>query len=132
MAPTFDALDLTEQGRQQIIRQRHPDELFVASEVSWDLLHSGGTAFTLLSTPDLINRIRRPTTGTPLLRAQLLHLHSRFTRPVLNIIGVFLAIPSGGPSRVSEPGGERHALYDRSCQSLWDSRRSFSTSERRP
>ena len=93
VAPTFDDLQLTERGRMQLFRQRSEDELFVASEVSWDLLYSGGTAFTLLSTPDLINRIRRPTTGTPLLRAQQLHLHSRFTRPVLNVIGVFLAIP---------------------------------------
>lgn len=93
VVPGFDALDLTERGMQQVFRQRAADELFVATEVSWDLLYSGGTAFTLLSTPDLISRVQRPTTGTPLLRAQLLHLHSRFTRPLLNIIGIFLAIP---------------------------------------
>ena len=89
----FDELDLTERGRQRIIRQPNPEELFVATEVSWDLLYSGGTAFTLLSTPDLIHRVQRPATGTPLLRAQLLHLHSRLTRPLLNIIGMFLVIP---------------------------------------
>jgi lipopolysaccharide export system permease protein len=90
---TFDELDLTDRGRQRIFRQRNEDELFVATEVSWDLLYSGGTAFTLLSTPDLIYRVQRPATGTPLLRAQLLHLHSRLTRPMLNIVGVFLVIP---------------------------------------
>jgi lipopolysaccharide export system permease protein len=93
VTPTFDELDLTERGRQEIFRQRNEDELFVATEISWDLLYSGGTAFTLLSTPDLIHRVQRPATGTPLLRAQLLHLHSRLTRPVLNIVGVFLVIP---------------------------------------
>jgi lipopolysaccharide export system permease protein len=90
---TFDELDLTERGRQRVFRQRKQDELFVATEVSWDLLYSGGTAFTLLSTPDLIHRVQRPATGTPLLRAQQLHLHSRLTRPILNIIGMFLVIP---------------------------------------
>jgi lipopolysaccharide export LptBFGC system permease protein LptF len=28
-----------------------------------------------------------------MLRAQLLHLHARLTRPILNIIGMFLVIP---------------------------------------
>lgn len=93
VAQSFEDLDLTDQGRQHIFRQRREDQLFVATEVSWDLLYSGGTAFTLLSTPDLIHRVQRPTTGTPLLRAQLLHLHSRLTRPLLNLVGVFLVIP---------------------------------------
>lgn len=93
VAPAFDQLELTEQGSQRVFRQSAENELFIATEVSWDLLYNGGTAFTLLATRDLINRVQHPTTGTPMMRAQLLHLHSRLTRPLLNILGIFLVIP---------------------------------------
>src|SRR5690606_34351530 len=79
VVPAYDDLDLTERGQQSIFRQPQPDELFVATDISWDLLFSGGTAFAMLATKDLIQRVQRPAVGTPLLRAQILHLHSRFT-----------------------------------------------------
>jgi lipopolysaccharide export system permease protein len=93
VVPQYDELDLTERGQRSIFRQPQPDRLFVATDISWDLLFSGGTAFAMLATKDLIQRVQRPSVGTPLLRAQILHLHSRFTRPLLNVVGMFLVIP---------------------------------------
>jgi lipopolysaccharide export system permease protein len=91
--PDFASLQLTELGREMIVLQDNGVDVFVVTDVSWDQLHNKGQRFKLLSTPELLRRIRRAAAETPLLRAQLLHAHSRFTRPLLSTIGLFLAIP---------------------------------------
>lgn len=91
--PPFERLPLTELGREMIVPQDNGSDLFVVTDVSWDQLHNKGQRFKLLSTPELLRRVRRPAAETPLLRAQLLHVHVRFTRPVLSVLGLFLAIP---------------------------------------
>ncbi len=91
--PAFEQLNLTEQGVNTIIPQPNGTDMFVVTDVSFDQLHNKGTSYKLLSTPDLIRRVQRPTSGSSMQRAQVLHLHERFTRPLLNMVGIFLAIP---------------------------------------
>lgn len=91
--PAFEELRLTELGRETIIPQPGGADVFVRTDVTWDQLHNKGAGFRYATTPDLLNRIRRPLSGSPLRRAQLLQLHSRLTRPLLNVVGLFLAIP---------------------------------------
>ncbi|MCA9110703.1 MAG: LptF/LptG family permease [Planctomycetaceae bacterium] len=91
--PRFEELKLTDLGAKTIIPQPNGTDVFVITDVSCDQLHNKGTSFKLLSTPDLIRRVQRPTSGASIQRAQLLHLHERLTRPILNIIGIFLVMP---------------------------------------
>ncbi len=92
-SPPFDELSLTALGRETIIPHPNGTDLFVVTDVSWDQLHNKGAGFRYISTPALLERIRRPVPGTPLRRAQVLHFHTRLTRPLLNVVGVFLVIP---------------------------------------
>ncbi len=91
--PPFEQLKLTDQGVQTIIPQPNGTDVFVVSDVSWDQLHSQGTSYKFLSTSDLLARVRRPTGGNSMMRAQVLQVHERFTRPLLNFVGILLSIP---------------------------------------
>ncbi len=91
--PQFDQLSLTEQGVNSIVPQPNGTDVFIVTGVSWDQLYSQGTSYKFLSTNDLLARVRRPTAGKSIMRAQVLHVHERFTRPLLNFVGILLAIP---------------------------------------
>lgn len=91
--PSFDQLFLSELGKDLIIPQGNGTDLFVATDVSYDQLHDQGTSYKFLSTPDLIRRVQRPTSGASMQRAQIMHLHERLTRPLINMMAVYLAIP---------------------------------------
>ncbi|MCA9074954.1 MAG: LptF/LptG family permease [Planctomycetaceae bacterium] len=93
MSPQFDRLDLTDLGRERIVPQENGTDVFVVTEVSYDQLHNRGTNYKFLSTPDLMRRVRRPTSGVSMQRAQVMHLHERFTRPLVNMMAIYLAIP---------------------------------------
>jgi lipopolysaccharide export system permease protein len=95
--PRFDALRLTESGRQVVLAGPQPDDVFVRSELTFDQLCNRGTSHRYLSTPELIRRIRRPNAGLGTRRAQIVHLHSRLTRPLLTLIGLFLVLPLIAP-----------------------------------
>ncbi|MEO1995064.1 MAG: LptF/LptG family permease, partial [Planctomycetaceae bacterium] len=60
---------------------------------SFDQLHNRNRSFTMVSTPELIRRIKNPSGGLVSVKAQVLHLHNRLTRPLVNLIGVVLVIP---------------------------------------
>ncbi|MGE0375800.1 MAG: LptF/LptG family permease [Planctomycetaceae bacterium] len=91
--PPFGELRLSDLGGETIIPQPNGTDVFVVTDVSWDQLHNKGAGFRYAATPDLLNRIRSPISAAPLRKAQVLQLHSRLTRPLLNIVGIFLAIP---------------------------------------
>jgi lipopolysaccharide export system permease protein len=91
--PPFEELRLTDLGEETIIPQPNGNDVFVITDVSWDQLHNRGTSFHYVTTSELVNRVRWPMSGTPLQREQVLHLHTRLTRPLLNVVGIFLAIP---------------------------------------
>lgn len=91
--PAFDKLTLGDQGREVVFAQENPEHVFVLSEVSFDQLYNRNTSFRYLSTQQLIARIRRPSAGASVRRAQLMSLHERVTRPILTLIGVFLVMP---------------------------------------
>lgn len=91
--PRFGQIPLTDEGRKLVVPQKDSNDLFVVTEVTFGELYNRSTSFKFLSTADLFDRVRRPASGTTASRAQLLHLHSRFTRPLLLLVGVFLAVP---------------------------------------
>jgi lipopolysaccharide export system permease protein len=89
----YGALLLSEAGKKTIFRQSKTDDLFIASSVSADQLFNRGGSYRYLSTPELINRIQMPAGSLSSARAHIMHLHSRLTRPVITLIGVFLVLP---------------------------------------
>jgi lipopolysaccharide export system permease protein len=68
-----------------------PDECFVASELSFDLLASGSGWYTYSSTTDLIRSLRTPSLdiGNDVRVA----LHTRFVQPMLDVTLLFLGLP---------------------------------------
>jgi lipopolysaccharide export system permease protein len=91
--PSLPDVRLTELGRKTLIPHTNGRDLFVVTDITWDQLYDTGTSYAFLSTPALLRRIQSPSTGAPLARAQRLHLHARLTRPLLNVVGLFLVIP---------------------------------------
>lgn len=89
----FDAEQLTEQGRQRILPLANGTDVFVVSDVSFDQLYDLGRNPKLLSSMQLVRRIRNPSTGMVPVRRQSLALHSRVTRPLLSLITIAIALP---------------------------------------
>ncbi|MBX3442001.1 MAG: LptF/LptG family permease [Planctomyces sp.] len=91
--PAYRSLRLTEEGRRLILPQRKTDDVFIVSSLSADQLAHRGGGYRFLTTPELLRRIRLPAGSLSSFRAHVMHLHSRLTRPILCLIGVFLVLP---------------------------------------
>jgi len=85
--------NLTDRGRKAIYRQTDSPHLFVVSNVSFDQLYNRTRNHAMVSTLQLAQRIRLPSTGMAPVRGQQLHLHFRFTRPLLSFAMVFGCVP---------------------------------------
>jgi len=89
----FDQNRLTEEGRTRILPRPNGKDVFVASDVSFEQLYEQGKNPKLLSSFDLVSRIRNPATGKPAALRQSLALHSRVARPLLSLLSVMIALP---------------------------------------
>ncbi|MEO2027893.1 MAG: LptF/LptG family permease [Fuerstiella sp.] len=88
-----DADMLTEEGRTRIIPRPNGKDVFIVSSVSFDQLYNRGRNLRLLSSAELIERIRNPSTGPVPVKAQTLALHSRITRPIVSLLAIAMALP---------------------------------------
>jgi lipopolysaccharide export system permease protein len=84
---------LTDRGRALVRLQANSPHAFVATSVTCDQLFRRNSSFSLLSTPELIERIHSPAMGLVSVHRLVLHLHARLVQPVLNLIAVLIAIP---------------------------------------
>ena len=84
---------LTDRGRELVRIRPNSPHAFVATSVTCDQLFKRNSSFSLLSTPELIDRIRSPAMGLVSVHRLVLHLHSRLVQPLLNLIAVLIAIP---------------------------------------
>ncbi len=89
----FDPDILTPFGKIRVLPGTNGKDLFVVSTVSFDQLYSSGRNLKLLSSAQLIQRIRNPSTGPLPVRGQRLALHSRITRPFLCLLSICMALP---------------------------------------
>lgn len=89
----FDEELLTEEGRRRIIPQENGRDVFIVSDVSFDQLYNRGRNLKLLSSVQLIDRIRNPSTGFVHVQSQSLALHARITRPLLTLFSIAMALP---------------------------------------
>ena len=93
--PPFDKLklNLTKAGRAIVMPGAAADEIFVATEIGFERLYRPGKTDDLVSTPELIRRIKSPAFDPHTVREHSLHLHQRFTQPILNVLLLFLVLP---------------------------------------
>jgi lipopolysaccharide export system permease protein len=115
----FDPELLTEEGRKRVFANHNGTDAFVVSDVSFEQLYNRGRNLKLLSSTQLVERIRNPSTGLVPVRGQSLALHSRITRPLLSILSIAAALPSGAAERVSESDSEYDCLLHHSGSTLW-------------
>ena len=91
--PRFHQLNLTDAGRRIIIPQAGSADLFIVTDVSLEELYNRNASFKFLSTSELLTRVSRPSLATGNALTQLLHLHGRFTRPIMLYLGIFMVFP---------------------------------------
>lgn len=89
----FDPELLTAEGATRILPRPNGKDVIVVSDVSFDQLYNRGRNLKLLSSGQLIERIRNPSTGLVPVRSQSLALHSRVTRPILSLLSIAIALP---------------------------------------
>jgi lipopolysaccharide export system permease protein len=89
----LDVESLTAEGRKRILPTASGKDVFVVSDVTFDYLCSGGRNTRLLSSFQLVERIRKPAAGVIPVRNQSLALHARLTRPILCLLSISLALP---------------------------------------
>jgi lipopolysaccharide export system permease protein len=89
----FDPALLTDEGRTRVIANEFGTDAFVVSDVGFDQLYNRGRNLKLLSSSQLVERIRNPSTGMVPVRGQSLALHTRITRPFLCLLSISVALP---------------------------------------
>lgn len=89
----FSRLNLTKFGRTVVYAGQSPQDVFIATDVGFDRLYNRDRNFELLSTFDLMRRMRSHSFTRVSIRKQSLHLHSRIIRPVLDLLMVVLGLP---------------------------------------
>ncbi|MGQ0637529.1 MAG: LptF/LptG family permease [Planctomycetaceae bacterium] len=91
----YESLPLTDAGRKIVRRgpSGKPDEIFVRTDVGFDRLYNRDKHYEYLSTWELLRRIRNPSFNQRSVRNLSLYLHTRFTKPVLNLIVVLVGVP---------------------------------------
>jgi len=90
----FDELLLTPAGRQVVHRGENPDEIFVTSEIGVEFFYMSTKSSDFLSIPQLVARIKSPSIDPLSVRDLTMNFHKRFTRPLLNVIQLFLILPA--------------------------------------
>ena len=93
VSPAPGDLRLTPAGQKIVRRLKDSQQLFITTDVSFDQLYDRSRSFQYVSTPDLIHRIQNPAYGMISAQSQTMHLHSRLTRPLANLLSVLIAVP---------------------------------------
>lgn len=91
-SPNYDELEIAEFAKEMILVGSDPNDVFIVTDVGCDQLCNRNTS-SLISTPELIARINNPSFSDLSIRKQTLDLHSRLTRPFMNLIAVLMSIP---------------------------------------
>ena len=91
--PNFQELKLTRSGAEKILPGNSPDEMLIRTVIGFDQVVNGQKIFDYLSTRDLWERVRTPAYGSNSSAALGILIHSRFTKPILNLLMVLMLIP---------------------------------------
>jgi lipopolysaccharide export system permease protein len=91
--PAFADLPLTARGAEFLHDAPQIDGVFVATDLTPDQLYKRTSSYAMLSSSELLRRIRNPAFGLVSVHRLVLHLHSRLVQPLLNLIAVLIALP---------------------------------------
>jgi len=91
--PKIENISLTETGEQYVLRSRQPENVFVVSDVSPDLVYKAKESSGFLSTRQLLLRIRSPAIDSNTVRDLEFNLHARVIEPLLAGLMVWITIP---------------------------------------
>lgn len=91
--PQWRELELTKEGLATVLPGTQPDELFVATAVTCDLLYKRGSSYALLSSRELLQRIHSPAFGAATAHRLIVHLHLRFLQPLLIVVTIAMMLP---------------------------------------
>jgi lipopolysaccharide export system permease protein len=91
--PAWADLPLTRFGQQVVLATDQPNEIFVTTAVTCDQLYKRNSSYTLLSSSELWRRINSPAVGLVSAQRLVVHLHTRFLQPLLNVVVVLLILP---------------------------------------
>jgi lipopolysaccharide export system permease protein len=92
--PRYEAINLTDKGREFVRPvEGSPNDLFVVTDLNFDQLYNRDQSYTLVSTPELIRRLKNPSFDNASIRGQVLHFHFRMARPFINLVIVLVAVP---------------------------------------
>lgn len=89
----LDELPLTDWGKKIVRRGSRDTDIFIRTDVGFDRIYNSDTHYEYLSTRELIRRIRNPSDSHRSIRSQSLYLHTRFTKPLMNLIVVGVGVP---------------------------------------
>lgn len=89
----YEDLDLTPRGKEFVLPTKNPQEIFVVSDVTFSELSRRSQDHRFLSTEQLAERIRNPSTGFISVRRMEIQFHWRIVRYLLNLISVFIVVP---------------------------------------
>lgn len=90
---TYDEIPLTTQGKKIVHSVNDGKEIFIQSDVGFFELQNKSNLYRYSSTMDLIEHINNESFAVVFKSKQMMHLHTRLTKPVLSVICIFIAIP---------------------------------------
>lgn len=93
VTPSFAQLSLTDDGEHLVLPGAAAETLRIRTSAGAEQLHGRSRGGSLVSTPELIRRIRNPSTGLVSVNSLILQLHARLTRPFMNLVSVMVIIP---------------------------------------
>jgi lipopolysaccharide export system permease protein len=89
----YSELPLTTQGMQYVRPVAGSDEIFIRSDISFDLVVDNSRDATWQATPEIVRRIRNPALSRTVAREQTILLHQRLVQPLLNLFAGLACIP---------------------------------------
>ncbi|MFN0198713.1 MAG: LptF/LptG family permease [Planctomycetaceae bacterium] len=91
--PQWDELQLSPAGKQVVYAGEKPGQLFVVSEIELDQFYDQKTNQRLLSTVEVIDRLKIPAATDGAFSHLALTLHKRLTGWMVTLLAVTLTIP---------------------------------------
>ncbi len=91
--PPWDELQLSSKGKQVVYSTLEPGQLFVRSEIELDQFYDQKTNQRLLSTVEVIDRLKMPAATSGAFSQLALTLHKRLTSWMVTLLAVTLTIP---------------------------------------
>jgi lipopolysaccharide export system permease protein len=89
----YEDLPLTPRGIKFVVPVKGTNEIFVRSDISFDLICDNSRSASWQATPELIKRIRNPALSESVARDQTFLLHKRLVQPLLNLLAGLACIP---------------------------------------